>query len=320
MKKIIISILFVVVCFCTILVKSEKIHALSDHASTSEFVESLNDWYLSFGEETNSFTYLSSYDLDSNYQIAEEITYSVGTKLTQSQVVINVTNISVDISYYCPHPTSSIFMDYSIYADFEISIDNGEDFTNEGYLAIDGQLEDVFTFETPFTVEELMLKNVESYDFNSMVPTLEIGLWRTGNDNRLKLYFTIEQNGDTGTGLILLDQYTGVNQPLFNFKTYLDALYKATLQYQGTNSNLGLYNNYFTSIDNLVVDYGLLITYGNINVLNPIQDVNFVDFIVNSVGSFLDFEILPGLSLTAILNLIICIGLVMMFLRFFAGG
>lgn len=48
--------------------------------------------------------------------------------------------------------------------------------------------------------------------------------------------------------------------------------------------------------------------------------IDWVSWLGTAVGGFFDFEIMPGFSLGGILAVVIMLGLVMTFLKFFAGG
>lgn len=53
----------------------------------------------------------------------------------------------------------------------------------------------------------------------------------------------------------------------------------------------------------------------------PVPELTgFSEWIVNGVGAFLDFEIVPGISITSILLFCLALGLMFVFLRFFMGG
>ena len=53
----------------------------------------------------------------------------------------------------------------------------------------------------------------------------------------------------------------------------------------------------------------------------PVPELTgFSEWIVNGVGAFLDFEIVPGISITNILLFCLALGLMFVFLRFFMGG
>lgn len=56
------------------------------------------------------------------------------------------------------------------------------------------------------------------------------------------------------------------------------------------------------------------------NSLSKIEDVSITDWLINSVGSLFDTPILGGISIGDILMFVLAIGLLFLFLRFFAGG
>ena len=50
------------------------------------------------------------------------------------------------------------------------------------------------------------------------------------------------------------------------------------------------------------------------------DDISWTDWLINAVGGFLDFEIVPGLSFAGMLGLLIGMSLFIIFLKVFAGG
>lgn len=58
----------------------------------------------------------------------------------------------------------------------------------------------------------------------------------------------------------------------------------------------------------------------NGNAILDIEDVDVTSWLTNSVKSFMDFEVIPGLSFAGILAILLGIPLLVWFLRLFAGG
>ena len=56
------------------------------------------------------------------------------------------------------------------------------------------------------------------------------------------------------------------------------------------------------------------------NSLSQIEDISITDWLINSVGGLFDTPILGGISIGDILMFVLAIGLLFLFLRFFAGG
>lgn len=56
------------------------------------------------------------------------------------------------------------------------------------------------------------------------------------------------------------------------------------------------------------------------NTLSQIEDISIIDWLINSVGGLFDTPILGGVSIGDILMFVLAIGLLFLFLRFFAGG
>lgn len=56
------------------------------------------------------------------------------------------------------------------------------------------------------------------------------------------------------------------------------------------------------------------------NSLSQIEDISITDWLINSVGGLFDTPILGGVSIGDILMFVLAIGLLFLFLRFFAGG
>lgn len=50
------------------------------------------------------------------------------------------------------------------------------------------------------------------------------------------------------------------------------------------------------------------------------ENLSWTDWVVNSVGAFLDFQIIPGLSFAGMLGLLVGMSLFVVFLKIFAGG
>ena len=61
-------------------------------------------------------------------------------------------------------------------------------------------------------------------------------------------------------------------------------------------------------------------TIVQVTEVTSFDDISWTDWIVNSVGAFLDFEIIPGLSFAGMLGLLVGMSLFIVFLKIFAGG
>lgn len=62
-----------------------------------------------------------------------------------------------------------------------------------------------------------------------------------------------------------------------------------------------------------------IIYYTNINYQENLNDFNLGDFLVDSVGGFMNFSIIPGVSIGGLVAIFLSMSLIFVFLRYFAG-
>lgn len=110
-------------------------------------------------------------------------------------------------------------------------------------------------------------------------------------------------------------RYVTINSVTVDIDNSLLANYSETIYIRdnnhpdvGLNTILGTARN---SLSSLYESDDLNLSY---------DDLSWTDWIVNAVGSFMDFELVPGLSLAGIFAIIVGIPILIWFLRLFAGG
>lgn len=89
---------------------------------------------------------------------------------------------------------------------------------------------------------------------------------------------------------------------------------------QSNTSILRLYNTYDSTETLTSAAGGYLKTVTNMNNVISFDDISFTDWLVNGVGAFMNFEILPGFSLSVIFVSILGVIIVKAFLNAMAGG
>lgn len=87
--------------------------------------------------------------------------------------------------------------------------------------------------------------------------------------------------------------------------------------YQNGSSSLNLYNTYDKTDEITSAAGGYL---RSVTTYIDFEDISYTDWLVNSVGGFMGFEIIPGFTLGGILAAIIALLLLRSFLKIFAGG
>lgn len=87
--------------------------------------------------------------------------------------------------------------------------------------------------------------------------------------------------------------------------------------YQNGSTSLTLYNTYDETDEITSAAGGYL---KSVTTYIDFEDISYTDWLVNSVGGFMGFEIIPGFTLGGVMAAIIALLLLRAFLKIFAGG
>lgn len=286
------------------------------------FVENYVD-----SSEDRAFVYPQSLTETSYIRYVSDVTYPTGTTYQNCKVEITIDEISLDVIYALSGIDTNIRLDFVLYSaihlyyyDYSSGISN---YTTEYFeFALP-------SYELDLTPYQLVREGIPSHlselDFQTAFSIILVNFvsdvtpYSTNANLGLQIVTSFNDSN-------IEDYNTFLFRDIFNptvYSNFSNRLSRLGISPNYTSSddrNIILTENLRVEIPNFLYTYTLAENYGGVKVLNPLEEVSFVDWLINAIGGFMDFEIAPGMSLSNILMFILMIAIVLIFLKLFAGG